>query len=338
MTSDFKVLMQRFHDRTITREELAEFCKLINSGMYDEYWGNELFASLYTEPDAIVGKDQPALERAYTHAVSAPETARQTAIPAASRKTRISTFIKIAVAAMLAVAVLATVWILVSNNSPQQTDETLVQFLGPARFELPDKSRVLLDDSTKLTYSAATFGKGTREVTIEGQAFFEVKPDADVPFIVRTEDVTTRVLGTSFNVNAQPGKNKRVTVSEGKVEVLQGEGRHDNITPGQQITAGDTFTKRNVDADTVLAWKKKFLLFDRVSLADASRRIEERFGVTVRFTSEDLKTVIIDAAFVSEQDMKMDHVLSVVSTIAKATFVVENSTIILSAQDQAPSF
>jgi transmembrane sensor len=336
MTSDFKVLMQRFHDKTITREELAEFCKLINSGMYDEYWGNELFSSLYTEPNAIVGKDQPALERAYTHAINAKETALQPT-PATTGKTRILKFM-IAAAAMIALALLAMVWILAKNNSPEKI---LVEFLGPARFELPDQSRILLDHNTKLTYTVDAFGKGTREVTLTGQAFFEVTHDASAPFIVHTETVTTKVLGTSFNVNAQPGKDKRVTVSEGKVEVKQGEGHRDNITPGQQIMVsmkGNAFIKREVNADTVLAWKKKFLIFDRVSLAEAAQRIEERFDVTITFASEDLKSVIIDAAFVSDQDVKINHVLEVLSTTANATFAIENGAIMLSAKERDPSF
>lgn len=335
MTNDFKVLLQRFLDQTITPEEDAEFRKLLNSGLYDEYWGNELFGSLVSEPQIILGKDEEALERVYRNALKARAEATlspEVELVVVHRKRVLKRWL--AVAAMISMVLVAVVWLSIGSTD---TPEKLTEIKGPARFQLPDKSNVLLDNNTILTYNEVTFGKGIREVALTGQAFFDVTHDATAPFVVRSEEMTTTVLGTSFNVSSRPRKDKRVTVSEGKVEVKDADDRRAYITPGQQImlSAGHDPLKHEVDIDTVLAWKGKFILFDKISLGEVAQRLEKRFNVAVKFSDEALKSIIIEASFVKEEDMQIANVLTVVCTTANIDFVLNEHTVMFSAKAHA---
>lgn len=335
MTNDFKVLLQRFLDQTITPEEDAEFRKLLNSGLYDEYWGNELFGSLVSEPQIILGKDEEALERAYRNALKARAEATlspEVDLVVVDRKRVLKRWL--AAAAMISVVLVAVVWLSIGSTD---TPEKLTEIKGPARFQLPDKSSVLLDNNTTLIYNEATFGKGIREVALTGQAFFEVTRDVTAPFVVRSEEMTTTVLGTSFNVNSRPRKDKRVTVSEGKVEVKDADDRRAYITPGQQImlSAGHDPLKHDVNIDTVLAWKGKFILFDKISLGEVAQRLEKRFNVAVKFSDEKLKSIIIEASFMKEEDMEIANVLTVVCTTANINFKLNAQTVMFSAKAHA---
>lgn len=84
---------------------------------------------------------------------------------------------------------------------------------------LPDGSSVVIKQGSKLSYPKA-FAQGMREVILSGEAFFEISKNPDAPFFVKTSQITTKVLGTSFNVRAyEKDKKATVSVKTGKVAV-----------------------------------------------------------------------------------------------------------------------
>ena len=88
---------------------------------------------------------------------------------------------------------------------------------GVEFFYLPDSSKVWLDDSSTLTYTQA-FNESERMVNLKGKAFFDVKRDTTKTFIIHARNTNIKVLGTSFNVSAEPHKSTvEVTVVSGKV-------------------------------------------------------------------------------------------------------------------------
>ena len=93
---------------------------------------------------------------------------------------------------------------------------------GEYRLTLSDGTRVWLNAASSLTYPEI-FQDRERVVELTGEAFFEVKPDTALPFIVKTQGMRVKVLGTTFNVKAYPDELKLyTTLVEGKVEVLSG--------------------------------------------------------------------------------------------------------------------
>ena len=100
--------------------------------------------------------------------------------------------------------------------------------------ELIDGTRIRLNANSKITYPE-TFTESIREVTLEGEAYFDVARDATRPFIVRTQFANTQVLGTSFNIHTS-AEAVAVTLVEGKVNVSVPNGPSALLSPNQQAS------------------------------------------------------------------------------------------------------
>ncbi|AYB29589.1 FecR family protein [Chryseolinea soli] len=129
-----------------------------------------------------------------------------------------------------------------------------------ASFYLPDSSRVWLNTHSRLSYTKEFHGN-LRRVTLEGEGYFQVTPDASRPFEVVTGATTTRVLGTSFNVKAQDtlttlsvteGKVKFAATGEPESEVLVTTHEHATFSTRQR-----TVTKTEVTDMGFSSWRKK---------------------------------------------------------------------------------
>ncbi|MFO7822939.1 MAG: FecR family protein, partial [Cyclobacterium sp.] len=103
------------------------------------------------------------------------------------------------------------------NNSTVHWIERSVLPGQKLALELPDDSKVWVNANSKIRFPE-TFARESREVFLEGEAFFEVSHDADRPFRVHSGELTTEVLGTKFNVKSQ-GEKTDVALLEGKVRV-----------------------------------------------------------------------------------------------------------------------
>lgn len=151
---------------------------------------------------------------------------------------------------------------------------------------LPDGSEVLLNHRSRLTYQE-DFNKKDRIVNLVGEAFFEVKKDAHKPFIIQTDQAQIKVLGTSFNVQADPSTNAtEVFVATGLVSFSSIQNNSDAITlkPGETGTLQKNnkiivFTKEeNLNA---LAWKEKRLVFKKTALSRVVENLEEYFNIDI---------------------------------------------------------
>lgn len=155
---------------------------------------------------------------------------------------------------------------------------------------LQDGSIVTLNSGSTLKISS-DFQKKERSVELSGEAYFQVTKDASKPFIVSSGSVSTRVLGTAFNVQAY--KNDRllaVTVSEGKVRVNSMQTRlSQDLTPGKQLIYDKDHQTAKVgaaNAEHVSAWRSGILYFDNESIPDIIKRLERKFNVTINTTGE----------------------------------------------------
>ncbi len=175
---------------------------------------------------------------------------------------------------------------------------------------LPDGSVVVLNSSSKLIYPEEFTGK-TREVVLEGEAFFEVTKSAK-PFIVKSAIMDARVLGTSFNMKAYPDCDESsIALVTGKVLLLPADDELQNLilNPGEkgllEKEAG-ALVKTDFDPEQETAWKDGVLLFTDLPLAEALLKMERWYGVefevdempgndlkvTGRFKNESLDNVL----------------------------------------------
>jgi ferric-dicitrate binding protein FerR (iron transport regulator) len=191
-------------------------------------------------------------------------------------------------------------------------------------FALPDGTVVSLNTNTKISYPKK-FGRQQREVSIEGEAFFEVKPNKNKPFIIHAGKAQIKVLGTSFNVSAYPEtKQVEVIVETGKVQVSNKttDSAKTNeliLTPGDKGTlvySSNSLLKTTNQDPNFLAWKTRNLIFKATSLDEVIEKLEKIYKVDIRLADPRLNQLLLTAQF---NDYSLDFILKVIET----TFQIE---------------
>lgn len=159
---------------------------------------------------------------------------------------------------------------------------------------IPDGTSVQLNAESMLSY-AENFGTdaSTREVKLEGEAFFNVKKDSLKPFIVHARTLKTTVLGTSFNVKSYANESEaQVVVATGQVSVenaVAGIGNRIILAPNEMVsydTGEQTMIKQSGDFSDLLAWKDGRLIFDNVTIKEAIPELERWYGVEIILQNE----------------------------------------------------
>ncbi len=186
---------------------------------------------------------------------------------------------------------------------------------------LPDGSTVVLHAGSTLDYPAV-FPAGRREVSLKGEAYFDVRHDDKKPFIIHTGKVSTTVLGTAFNIRSDSNKIT-VSVTGGKVRVEDGKKILAELAPNQQIVykvPEEAAEKRTVNAEQlVTSWTKQDMVFDGDSFGEIAEVIARRYGVTIRFKNPELAKCLIVASFSGTE--ALENVLEMLCTIRNASYV-----------------
>lgn len=196
------------------------------------------------------------------------------------------------------------------DNYAEQINETG----KPLRLQLADGSMVTLQDKSRLKYKSDYTNVTVREVYLLGDAFFEVTKDPYRPFIVHTNEVLTKVLGTSFRVQAPQGaKNIIVSVKTGKVSVYtaRDDAEADDtkegviLLPNQQVKyerAEQLFDKELVEIPEVVnpAVKPADFNFDNTPIRTVFKALEDAYGVEILYNEELMEKCFITAPLGSE--------------------------------------
>lgn len=156
---------------------------------------------------------------------------------------------------------------------------------GEYSLVLSDGTKVWLNADSKLTYPSL-FNNADREVSLEGEAYFEVEKDGSHPFIVHTKEQTIKVLGTEFNVHAYPdGGNCITTLVKGKVQV-NSFSEEMVLNPDQQAISnnnGKFSLQKNADVKEAIAWKNGYFQFDNTDLHEIMRQLSRWYNVKVTY-------------------------------------------------------
>ena len=177
---------------------------------------------------------------------------------------------------------------------------------GEYHLILSDGTQVWLNAQTRFTYPVA-FGQGERKVRLEGEAYFEVMP-GHTSFLVETQRMNVRVLGTSFNVNAYPDEKITVTtLVSGKVEI-QAEEENRVLQPGEQASRrageqGDIQVNR-VNPLHYTQWKEGYFSFRDNTLTDIMHVLARWYEMEYEFESPDLEQICFFGVLNRRQDMK----------------------------------
>lgn len=153
--------------------------------------------------------------------------------------------------------------------------------------DLRDGSWVRLNSLSSIVFGS-DYGITAREIQLEGEAFFEVAPDENKPFRVRTGEVMTTALGTSFNAYSRD-ETVRISLTEGQVKVSH-EKEELKLDPGEMATlgtgSGRAISKGNFDSMGSILWKEGKIPFYSRTFNSILSSLEDWYGVTFRVSGE----------------------------------------------------
>lgn len=225
------------------------------------------------------------------------------------------------------------------------------------KIQLPDGSSVWLNSSSKLTYNNDHFGAAIREVTLSGEAYFDIVKNPSKPFIIHTEKMDIKVLGTAFNVKCYPGeKHSETSLIRGSIEVTLKDRQekimmkpneklilnNDDIkaekvnTPAQKTTAAKPLpiielshlTFYPTDNSIVeTGWVENRLVFTSETLEDIAVKMERWYGVNIVIANEKLKKELLTGIFEKET---IYQALSALQLTTPFTYKVDKNIITIS--------
>jgi transmembrane sensor len=156
---------------------------------------------------------------------------------------------------------------------------------------LPDGSRIWLNTATTLRYNKSFLQN--RDLQLNGEAYFQVTHDVAHPFSIKAGDITTTVLGTSFNVKAyEEEKRTTVSVTGGSVRINDETKELGILQKGIQLEfdrVQKTATTTPIDTTLIIAWREGLLQFEGQSLSDITETLGRWYGVRFEFANPVLR-------------------------------------------------
>lgn len=219
------------------------------------------------------------------------------------RKTDYLPYLSVAASILVLFVLSFFLWQYHATTTPQPTEIVYVHKQVPLgsklKTKLPDGSMVTLNAGSHI-YFPTEFGAGEREVRLVGEAFFEVTRDEQRPFLVKTEEMTVQVLGTSFSVDAE-GNMNAVAVRSGKVAVFGGDRKSSVVLNPMQrsmMSEDGELVVGNIDnEDLVFGWLDQMLIFEEEQLSNVVNEIEKWFGVSIHLENINESTLVYTAKY-----------------------------------------
>lgn len=235
----------------------------------------------------------------------------------------------------------------------QKAVETIASTADPVQskagelktLELPDHSTITLNMGSSLKLSEG-FAHTNRDVYLEGEAFFDVTHNKNLPFVVHVKDYKVKVLGTRFNVKAY--KNDRLSETsllEGSVQIIVNKNGKDEVYRTLEVnqkftTKADSSTLTAIAKDIVgevvplsyydekqaveTAWTKDLLIFEGRSMDEIKNILERKFGVTITISDKKVQQYMYSANFTNES---IDEILKALQLSYPFSYKKEGNTI-----------
>ncbi|GAB2787255.1 FecR domain-containing protein [Rhabdobacter roseus] len=204
----------------------------------------------------------------------------------------------------------------------------------PVMHQLPDGSTLWLHTGASITYPS-TFAASQRQVSFEGEGFFDITPDKKRPFVIRSGEMTIEVLGTRFNVKAPPAQRIfEVAVVSGSVAVSAADHQANPqkvvLAPHQQVLF-ETSTKRLTQSTLPVQDKKEIyepvtVTFEGTPLDRALEQLDKRFDVRLHLANPAMKTCQLTADF---EQQPLPAILEMLCASLDATYTMSGKTILI---------
>ncbi len=221
---------------------------------------------------------------------------------------------------------LGTLALLMKDTSSEVLYTNVIADNGQvSKIVLPDQSEVWLNSGSKLTYSNL-FANKDRVLKLEGQAYFDVSHNAEIPLVVKSQGVNVKVLGTKFEVEAYPETNRvSVVLEEGSVEMaLVALQEKIKLEPGEQAIYDTKLQKvSKIKAEKYSGWRKGILNIYDCPLSEVVHKLERRFNYKFRVCEELRDTKIT----LSIENENMEDVIHILENITPVEVLHRNDSI-----------
>ncbi|HCC86331.1 MAG: Anti-feci sigma factor, fecr [Proteiniphilum acetatigenes] len=212
-------------------------------------------------------------------------------------------------------------------------DHRLTTDKNMKRITLADGSTVYMNRGTSLSIRKGKFNAYTREVWLEeGEAFFQVTRDPGRPFVVHTRGgVSTRVLGTSFNIKSYAELSEQViSVNTGKVQVMNAKQEKIILEPNYKVTISrndGNFATGKTNAQSMSAWRTGKIAFENATLKEVSFRLKQHYDVELVYDENKFGNELIFTSFTTETTLQ--EVLVILGKLLNAECIQDNTKIYL---------
>ena len=308
----------------------------------EEYWNYYLEENPEKKQMVMTLKDELKLFRIKKHKISQEHKSKLAQRIAAQikrekRSSAISAYrnaiMKYAAVFILAIAV-SSLFFYLKQNGPRpdlnvESYTTAIAENGQiSKLILPDSSVVWLNSGTQIKYPT-DFAIKKRDVFLDGQAFFQIKRNTQMPFKVFCRDVEVRVLGTCFNINAYPEEQEiKVVLESGKVELLKSSDNQFKYTlePGQKLTynhVSDDVIIREVELDRYVKWKEGVLIFRKDPMPEVVPVLQRKYNIDLEMDVPDLDNYLFTATITDES---LNEIVKSIAFTCRADFkIIKNA-------------
>jgi len=206
--------------------------------------------------------------------------------------------------------------------------EAWVEIVAPAwtraQFSLPDGTTGWLNSNSSIKYNGSF--NSDRQVTLKGEAFFDVYKDAKRPFIVNTPEITVKALGTRFNVASyENDKDVEVVLAEGKIIINDKKiSKFYCMKPGELFAFNKSYQSSltsEVDTQKYTSWINGKLVFRNDPLNVIARRLERWYNIDVEVDASSTEDFTWRATFVDES---LEEVLDLLKRSLPLNYKIEN--------------
>ena len=240
----------------------------------------------------------------------------------------VTVYLKYAAAILIILSFGALTQYLVSNYILQQNIswcEVKVPLGQSVELVLSDSTKVWLNSGTKFRYPSS-FSAKSRDVELDGEAFFNVTSDKKHPFIVNTTYLDVNVTGTRFNVAAYNDNGKTdITLVAGKVGLQNKNGNTiAELLPNMNaefINSSDKLNLKNVNVDFYTSWTTGKIVFRQESLGEIAKKLNKWYNVEIVFDHEDIKDIVFSGSILKNKPI--DQILEILTYISRIGYQMQ---------------
>lgn len=227
-------------------------------------------------------------------------------------------------AALIGITLISSVYWFVNKNRPEIA--TIKSGSDVLKENLADGSVITLNKNSSIVYDKKLKG-ATRNIALTGEAFFEVAPDKNKPFIITVNDVTIRVVGTSFNVKSSNG-NTEVNVKSGVVEIIR-QSEKVSLRAKEKViveTSNQQLQKDSTRGELYDYYKTKVFVCDNTPLWQLVATLNEAYGADIIIENNSIRSLPLSVTFNEEP---IDKILAIVTQTLSITAAKKDNQIVL---------